>query len=148
MAERHPMANFVYSSADLDHPLCDVLGGPGLTLGSFGLDSNKYCVVANVDFDAVEKRLQINDVIVKKYGFANVKEFMDCYCRCHFWNCYDIYSRNKDKGKETLREFLMFYHDKAARFHPNDNIPIPPDDGNMLDYLKSYDPNWLLSVGW
>jgi hypothetical protein len=136
------MANFIYSHSDLDRPLVDVIGGPGLNLESFGLDQDKYSKVEQVDYDLFEKKEKINDDFVKLYGFTSFEDFMNCYCRCHIFNNYI------SKNKNSLYEFLMLYYSKALRFHHNDKIQFPPTNGNLLDYFKSYKPDWLLSIGW
>jgi hypothetical protein len=146
------MANFIYTNVDLQRQFVDVIGCPGLNFESFGFDSDTFLRVENLDFDAFKLTIQINDDTVKSYGFLGMEEFMDYYCRSHIWNNYK-FSINDDElsdeiENKTLHAFLYFYYDKASRLFPNENIPVPPNNGNILDYLKSYKSEWLLSIGW
>jgi hypothetical protein len=135
------MANFDYNKFDLDKTLHDILG-QNLDLEIFGLSDIDYFRVEEIEFEISQNKTNLTDDLVKHYGFDNITIFMDYYCRAHIWNNY---STNTTK---TIRELLKFYYNKARKYHFLENIPIPNYDGNILDYLKQFKPNWLISIGW
>lgn len=137
------MANFVYTEKDLDRPLTDVIGGLDFNMKDFGLHVQDYQTVQQMDYDIVEEQLVVATETVQAYGLPDVETFLDLYARGHLWNNYEFSTDAK-----TLRDFLDLYHSKAQKFHPEAVIPTPPPAGNMLDYLKSFDPEWLITVGW
>lgn len=142
------MANFVYTAADLDLPFTDVLGrGHSLALTDFGVSHEDYDAVAAVDFDAIEEfDAVVTQDVLERHGFVDMGEFMDAYTRSHIWNNYHL--GGAPSNDKTLRGFLMHYYNKAKKFHPNENVPFPPNSGNMQEYMMSFKPEWLISVGW
>lgn len=143
------MVSFTYTAADLDRGFEEVLGGPGMSLGEFGVLGWEYEAAAAVDFDAIEENGdKVTEDLVQKHGFKDIADFMRAYTRGHVWNGYHYNMATKENKKETLRGWLMHYYSKAKKFHPADNVPFPPNDGNMVDYLMSFKPEWLITVGW
>ncbi len=136
------MANFDYTKDDLFRSFNDVMG-ENLRVEDFGFSSSDYLRVDELECHLTQlNNIEITDTLVKKYNFEDVGNFMDVFCRAHLWNNYKMFP------EQTIGEFMMNYHIKAARYHKNDNIPIPSSDGNLLTYLKMYEPTWLLSIGW
>jgi hypothetical protein len=136
-------AEFKFTEADLDRPLVDVLGGLELSIESFGVSHDVYDELEAIDYNMNNFKLD--------GGIDTLATFMDYYCRSHIWNNYKYSLRYdlKDCGTyTTLGDFMMFYYQKAKRFHFFDNIPHPPRNGDILEYLKTWDPEWLVTVGW
>ncbi len=138
------MANFIYTKSDLNKDLVTFLGGSDLNITNFGLDDIDYFKISELEYYVTQSKnlIEINDDLVKNYGFDDVKVFLDYFCRAHLWNNY-ICLKN-----QTLRDFLRFYYNKARKYHSYENIPVPDYDGNVLNYLKQFRPQWLLSIGW
>jgi hypothetical protein len=144
-------AEFKFTETDLDRPLVDVLGGLELTIESFGVSHDEYIKVETIDYNMNEYSTKLDGDSFPRHGIDTLETFMDYYCRSHIWNNYKYSLRHdlKDRGKyTTLRDFMMFYYKKAKRFHSNDDIPYPPSNGDILEYLKTWDPEWLVTVGW
>lgn len=142
-------AEFKFTESDLDRPLVDVLGGLELIIESFGVSNEAYDKVETIDYNI--NSITLDGDSFPQYGINTLETFMDYYCRSHIWNNYKYSLRYdlKDNGKyTTLRDFMMFYYTKAKRFHSNDYIPYPPRNGDILEYLKMWDPEWLVTVGW
>lgn len=137
------MANFNYTHKDFDVCFRNVIGEKTLDINDFGLNSTCYDVLEKIEYDIVENNINMNEDIIKTYGFQNIDTFKEMFCRAHLWNNY-IYSEH-DK---SLRDFLTHYYTKAKHFHPNANIPSPKENGNILEYLKSFKIVWLISIGW
>ena len=128
------MANFEYSAKDMDRLFIDVIG-QDLKMSSFGLSETDYKKIENMDYYLTEyKTFDSVDFTV---------EIMDLYARCHIWNNYTFQTEDI-----TLRQFLDHYHTKVQRFHPTAVVPKAAPNGNVLEYLKSFMPEWLNTVGW
>ena len=137
------MANFNYDESNLYKPLKFVIG-ENLTIEEFGLTTQDYLKVDEIEFHLghLDKNAEITDDLVQAYEFRDLANFKDLLCRAHLWNNYCV------RIQKTVSEFLIHYRIKAAKFHPNDDIPNPSTNGNLLDYLKSYKIAWLISIGW
>jgi hypothetical protein len=135
------LANFAYTEKDMDKSFSKVIGGLKLDMRQFRLNMVEYETIEKIYCDILDNDLPINAEMVQSYGFLDVVSFHDRCVRGHLWNSYQY-------STDTLREFLDFYHSKVQRFHPSEVIPRPPERGNILSYLKSFKPEWLLSVGW
>jgi len=138
------MANFIYTKSDLNKDLVTVFGGPDLNIENFGLEDIDYFKIDELEFNITQSKniIDINDDLVRQYGFEDIDIFLDYFCRAHLWNNYLCLK------KQTLRDFLKFYYLKARKYHSYENIPPPQYEGNVLEYLKQFRPEWLLSIGW
>jgi len=134
-----------FTQDQLDLPLSDVLGGQSLALEDFGTCNEEYENAHDADFDTVIMGKQMNDDTIKLYRFQDMQHFMNAYARAHLWNRY----KYKEQGSDpTVRTILMGYYEKTKMLFPASNVPVPPNDGNIIDYLKSYDFEWLVGYGW
>lgn len=107
-------------------------------LCDYGLSPAQYAACEAVNFDVFEGLAQLDEGTVRRHGFADVADFINAYGRALLYN-YRNY---------TLDGFMTFHHSKALRFHPGQPVPGPPESGDLLRYICSYDFAWLVSVGW
>lgn len=131
------MVSFYFTRADLDHKLVDFFGGPGLTIRDFGIPEDDYVAIDYADLEAANTNVVFTPRFVRKFGFCNFGAFIDMYVRCQLFNSYKL-------STLTLREYLYQSYRKVA----HENAPPPPESGCVLTYLKTYEPAWLMAIGW
>lgn len=148
------MANFNYTAADLDRTITEVFGGPHLRIEDFGLTEVMYKNVLDLHYDAIEKYSDtLTQTLLEEYGFKNIEEFKPFYVRALLWTTYSIglkYPNGFDNdGPTFLQDKLNGVYNKVLCFHPEEKseIPEPPHEGDIYQYLMLYKPEWIFTYG-
>lgn len=117
-----------YSSKDLDKPLktfaTDVVNGKD-AMKMCGLSSDLYCRVEQTEF---KLRGKPTTTFFVKNGFRDHVLFHDALARSH------VYHHVNPIGvqRESLRDAIQFYIDKAKRFYPCLPTPVINLKGGFL----------------
>lgn len=137
------MEIFNYSHDELDIPFKDLYDGFDGPF-DFGITDDDYQRAEDVDFKYFEEWNEtIDDELVQSMGFEDIQDFKYVYAIAHIYN--NIKSNN---GNQTMRDMLQFYYNKASRFFPDEEFDTPPENGNLLVYLLSFDLKHLFVIGW
>lgn len=142
------MDMYDYYPEDLDKRMCELF--PSIELYDditeyfgFGITEHEYDMVFNVDFKYFEDwNMLISDDLVRSEGFEDLTDFKTVFAITHIYR-----NRLLFNGQQTLKEMLDYYYWKATYNFPNVIINPPPQSGNILDHLLSYDLHHLFIIG-
>ena len=135
------MISFEYGEDDLQSSLHDYFQNLK-SQEDFGISDVELDMIHAVDYHFFEDwNMRISDQQVQKIGFDNVEDFKHVFIIAH------VYYNTMECGHQTLESMLLYCYHKVKHMFPDAVMTPPPDTGDVVDYLHSFNVDHLLYLG-